>query len=797
MRVSSLSVCVFLVLMASGCIGGAPDVDPGVPSPPPPKKCRAFGPEAQDMALQVDFQGVWRSPNPHSKVPAGAAKYAENLVNADQGVATPVSGQRQMAGEYEQPDERLSSGVSFDGCNVEHTSGVVRSMYVRDAGVSDSVAMIAEEVSPPPGIERLPFAEAGRSLFVATSDGVKVLANANTTLVSPGAPVPYPVEVLVDDFLPDGFVLQPGETAAYRSTIVRTDANGVEMESVPSSRIVVINSKTEPETYTLRGEIPQEVAPGDRFRLYRTSAAPVDVGAGDEMYLVHEHSIPPFVFDYSVQDKTPDEARGRALYTNATSEGLMRQNERPPFAKDLVSFDGALFALNVRGPQRLSFRFLALPQVNDRILIAGEEFRAIAAGGAEGSDRFVISDSPSLSVALAETAQSLVRSINKNVFLTDTLRSFYASSDSDPPGIVGLEAIDSVVPVYSVVALTDGSIYEPVLSSEMFSTAVDGSDEAWVSRRNGPYAFPPSRSAVANYRFKIGNSGREIMKGVKLRESLIVFVQDDGVYKVRRTGAESWRVDQINQNANLVSAASVAVVDNQVLALTTRGLVAVDEQGVEEIDLPIKGEMRRISRLDPAVLNKYAFAVQDEARLRYIFWHPMTNASTVADHAWIYNVENGTWTERTDAATGGFVSKNDGKLYLGSPDSPTVTQERVGNDTERLQGPSGEAIPVRIDWTVMDEGDAGREKQYTDLRLLTREAIDGPVTFVCTNDLGGSESCTGSAANTPFCHIWVPDGCQRTTRLDVSVRRDVLGQDFEVVGMKSLIVGMYDGAMKR
>jgi hypothetical protein len=222
---------------------------------------------------------------------------------------------------------------------------------------------------------------------------------------------------------------------------------------------------------------------------------------------------------------------------------------------------------------------------------------------------------------------------------------------------------------------------------------------------------------------------------------------------------------------------------------------------VEEIDLPIKKAVDSILALSSSTITSYTFGVGDEARNRYILYHPESNSDTTSTHAWVYNGTTGTWTERTDDATGGFVDPDTGLLYLGSSTAATLTRERTGTDAQVYKRPDNTAIPVRLDWTVMDEGDPGASKQYTELRLLTEDAITGNVTFACTNDLGGQESTTGStsddASGEPFVRAWVPDGCQWTSRLKVSVQRSVLSEAFTVVGMKTLLAGMEDGSFTR
>jgi hypothetical protein len=756
------------------------------------------------VSLSLDFQGVWTNPNPHSKVPSGAARRAENLINPKPGVAECVAGQETLAGTYTASDERLSSATTYDGFVIESTAGATDKLYRLDPSTLTRTAY-SGSYSPPSGVERVPMAVAGEKLYLATSAGLQVVDGVTGTPADVGVPkawAPFLVNAgIAGTFLPNN------SSVAYRATISKQDANDIWLEGSPGGRVADTNVSGGAAGVSVTTQIPTDAAAGDRFRLYRTTSSTTD--PGDNMFLVHEHTLVAADFTnpdgYDYDDDTPDELLGPPLYTNATRESILRQNERPPYAEAILGFDDSLLLGNVRGPQQFVLRLLAPLSPGDTITINGLTYTAVDPGPtavqAATGDFYSGGGIGTVSEQIQRAMLELTYTIRLRTGNT-AIRSDYLSGGNDAPGLLGLEAIDVTTGAFTV-SSSVGDSFEPNLTTAQSSLATTEPNGIWVSKRGQHYAFPPLRSAGtgATYRFKVGTKGGAILAMAALRDSVIVFVEKEGVFKVRRTGAESWRSDQINNNAHLLVPGSVAVVDNQVLALTTRGLVAVDESGVEEIDLPIKDKFKAIIELGPDLLLPLSFAVGDEARLRYIFYHPLTSASTTADHAWVYNADQGTWTERTDAASGGFVSEDDGLLYLGSATSNTLTRERTGTDAQVYKRPDNTAIPVRLEWTVMDEEDPGAEKQFTEIRLLTEDAITGDVTFNCTNDLGGTESTTGStsdnATGEPFVLAWVPDGCQRTTRLRVDIQRSVLGEAFEVVGFKALVAGTYNGGMQR
>lgn len=552
---------------------------------------------------------------------------------------------------------------------------------------------------------------------------------------------------------------------------------------------------------TISHLLPSTVVAGDRLLTYRTGVAAGGVNPGDIMYIADEHEITSAEVTaglVTLVDNTPDELRGKPLYTNGTQGGILRQNERPPLAKVLCGFDDYMMCMNVQGPERFSFRLLAVPDDFDFFTIAGETYMA-ALSDDYPNGAFVVETSGTVSENIATTAQRLVRAINSKTANT-SVYAYYVSGDSDPPGMIMLEGRTVTTAAYTVVASANGTRYEPQLTTAQSSLATTEPSGIWVSKRGEHYAFPPLRSSTATYRFRVGTRGKPILAAAAIRDGVVVFTSGEGVFIVRRVGNELWRSDQINGTVQLLAPSSVAVVDNQVLALTNRGIVSVDAGGVEEIDLPIKEAITGtggLLSLSPSVLSARTFGVGDDARQRYTLYHPESNSDTASTHAWVYNGTTGTWTERTDDATGGFVDPDTGLLYLGSATSPTLCRERTGTAAQIFKRPDNTAIPYRLEYTVMDEGDPGASKQYTELRLLLKDAATGTCTFNCTNDLGGTESTTATATSEPFFRAWVPDGTQWTSRLKVDIQRSVLSAPFTVVGMKTLLAGMEDGSFTR
>jgi hypothetical protein len=745
----------------------------------PGNYCEAIG------MLNLDFQGVWTNPNAHSKVPAGAALRAENMVSDARGVAACVTGQRLLS-EALAPASRMNSATVYQGHIVEsYASGKL----ARRNFASPALTAYSGSYLPASGV-RMRFAEAGGDLYLPTSTGLKVLDGVTSTPADVGVPRPVNARNFAKS-LGGTTVFSYFGSVAYRWAFGREDSEGVMQLSEPSGRYVFDSDSASPAfNVTMTINLPAGIVAGDHLLLYRTnvvnaSMGPIYADPGDIGYLAIDYEVTSgdvTTGSVVLVDQTPDELRGAPLYTNATVEGILRANERPPLAQEMVLFQDRLLLGNVRPPQLIILRMLGTMTAGDTLTIAGQAYTAKVYTDPTDPDYTAgefefFTGYSTVSENIYYTAMSLIDAINRTTSNT-TVYAHYLSGPNDPPGIIGIVARSPTTAAFNVQATAGTASYEPPLINAQSSYADEQINGIWVSKQGRHYAYPRD----SRFRLRVGTGTRPVTRLIALRTAVYAFVQQEGIWRITYAGDDRWRVEQVSNTAHLLVPDSVAVVDDRIFALTTRGLVAVDESGVQEVGVQIRDKFDAIAKLPAATVQAETFAVADDARQRYILYHPLTPGSDTSDHAWVYNGATDVWTERTDEATGGLVNGDNGLLYLGLP-TGEVTEERYGEDVDVYKNPDNSAIEFRLVWTVLDEGNPGAQKRFTEMKLLTRNAFSGNVVFDCTNDLGGEESVTGVAENTPYCLVWVPDGVQRTSRLLADIQREVLGESFEVVGM--------------
>ena len=730
------------------------------------------------MGTITNFAGKYTDPN-LLNLPPGAAREAVNVVSDRPGVAECRVGQEQLSGGYETNTERLLTAALYGTNSVEQTT---TSLYLRD--LTGGVSLVSAGEYPATSGSRMRFAVGGDDLYMATSEGVKVMDGVSATPSMPGAPrmLDFITAQLTSGTgsLP-AVVISDGESVAYRAVLGRYDGEGREILGVPSGRIVATQNVGGSTTYNVRVimMLPTDAEVGMFLRVYRTTATAA-TNPGDVMYLVHQHDLTSSEVSgriVNIVDGQPAALMGEPLYTNSNSTGggIAMSNYRPPLAQEVVMFRQSLFLADVTFEQRLMLSLIGVPTAGTVLTIAGEAYTAVSGTADASLGEFSIYTVGSVSQNVERTARNLVNAINFKTTNTRT-QAFYVSGENDAPGMVDVVDLVKGQSSFTAVASTSGDVFVPSLTSAVSSVMDTAPNGISVSKSGLFYAFP-SDSA---YRLRLGRADKRILRLMVNRDSLFAF-KEDGVWVIYPAGA-GWGYRQISTDVILQYPDSLAVLDNQIYAFTTRGIVAVDESGIEEVDAPIKNYVSAIRDSTLNVAPQSVFAVADPVRLRYYLFYSDGTSGNLSTQALVYNAKTDTWTERDDSATGGYIGA-DGLLYLGQGGSKYVRRDRNTGTTADYMSPAGDAIHVTIEWaSIISENPSGASR-FTEMHLLTEEPTEGPYTFTFTSHYGESETCQPEGENLPEVRMWVPDGVQRTTRLRVRMERDVLEEYFAVLGI--------------
>ena len=158
------------------------------------------------------------------------------------------------------------------------------------------------------------------------------------------------------------------QNVAYRSCFVRRVEKNQYREyiSAPSGRTIVShrsNYRTIPVTtgsIYMRVSLPSEIVAGDFVQLYRSEVTATEVEPGDELDLAVEQEVTATDVTQGfieIHDTTQEVDRRQSLYTNATQQGAMNENGRPPACEVLEMYEDMMFFGRIYEPERIVIEF--------------------------------------------------------------------------------------------------------------------------------------------------------------------------------------------------------------------------------------------------------------------------------------------------------------------------------------------------------------------------------------------------------------------------------------------------------
>jgi hypothetical protein len=268
--------------------------------------------------------------------------------------------------------------------------------------------------------------------------------------------------------------------------------------------------------------------------------------------------------------------------------------------------------------------------------------------------------------------------------------------------------------------------------SNFASDNLKSPNRLYYSKIQQPEAVP-----IINY-IDIGPKDKEIFRILALRDSLFV-LKEDGVYIVTGSSAPDFSARLLDSSAQIIAPDSAQVLNNQIYALTTQGVVKVSEGQVRVVSRPI--EDRILGFIKSGFDFKYTcFGASYETDRSFFLWAPTVATDTVATQCYRYNTFTDTWTRWTVSATCALVNPTVDKLYVGAGNLNVVFQERKLRDrtdfadrnfTRSIVASSANTINKTLDLstvTGVEVGDVIYQDQYVTIafynRLLRKLDID-------------------------------------------------------------------------
>lgn len=470
----------------------------------------------------------------------------------------------------------------------------------------------------------------------------------------------------------------------YRILWGITDANNNLVVGSPSYQTVVTNATTFNQNVSIQITIPAGITTAYFFQVYRSSqSSGTTVLPLDDGQLVYEGS--PSSADITalstrVIDIVPDSLRGAKLYTNEDQQGILQSNALPPYAEDVTVFRNCLFFANTQSVQLMPLSVLSVSgsngiQIGDTLTLAGNTFTAVSSTPAANTNNFQVITSGSIAQNINSTAINLVRTINQSTTNTG-IYAYYTSTVSGLPGQILIQNRSLGGSIFYATASNGSTAFSPALPPSGTTVASTNSvnlNGLMYSKQQIPDAVPTDNILYP------GSASKKILRILALRSSLFI-LKEDGIYRCTGNDPTTFTIDLVDNTATLISPESAVTLDNQIYALTTQGVVAISDTGVQIMSEDIQNTLTDLYASAPDEVTAYGFGVGYESERTYIVWLPSEEGDTAANQAYAYNYLTKAWTRWTREQQHALVLSADGKIYAADPNSSYIDQERKNGD---------------------------------------------------------------------------------------------------------------------
>jgi hypothetical protein len=291
-----------------------------------------------------------------------------------------------------------------------------------------------------------------------------------------------------------------------------------------------------------------------------------------------------------------------------------------------------------------------------------------------GTDPIFWSDIASASIAaqIANTAQSLVRAINR---MSASYYANYISTFSVSPGRIRIESKDfSDDPFVMSISGTN-----PFLNAMPATSTNDKyEDGIMVSKPGEPEAVPVGNS------MRSGDPSQGILRGFLNRDSTVI-VKEEGFYRLTGDIFRNFGITSIDSTFVPISRMSWASINNTLIGLTNQGLAMVTESSAQLISRRIDDLILPLVGYNESVAFDYNAAVSSEhSGLYYLtLWGEVGDSlvSRVVQpiRTIVYNVKNRTFSESGEILIAGTAVGS--QLYIADQtrDGAVKKQHNFGN----------------------------------------------------------------------------------------------------------------------
>ena len=299
------------------------------------------------------------------------------------------------------------------------------------------------------------------------------------------------------------------------------------------------------------------------------------------------------------------------------------------------------------------------------------------AGISNGTDDIFFLDSAndSISIRLRNTAQGIVKAINRDA--SSLVYANYVSGISDVPGRLRLTAKDFTDPIEIKANGGCGEAFSPVLpdsfssGTQVFSKNERQPNTFYSSKTGEPEAVP-----VVN-NFPVGPRNRAILRTLILRDS-IIHLTEGGVFKTVGDNPGNFTTTIIDTTVICAAPNSAVILNNNVVFLSNQGVCLVTENSVEIISRRIEDLIQPILTNENLIQETYGVAYESDRSYLLSTIRPNQNEASIV---YVFNILNQTWTSRDTVFYGGVVGPSD-TLYLVSNTNKIVKERKTNTKVD-------------------------------------------------------------------------------------------------------------------
>lgn len=522
-----------------------------------------------------------------------------------------------------------------------------------------------------------------KNLYITSSTGIQYTDAVATSLRSSGIPKGTTIDLSIGGA---GTAVPDTKYVTYRYIICRKDANAnIAFGGVSGSFTIQNTGFTATRNITARCYLPSGLDTSNFLQLYRTTSAATSATLEDTMGLCYEVAVGSTDISngyIDVTDVYTDDLLGAALYTNASQQGIVNDNARPPLARDMAEFKTCMFYADIDSPQRLTFTLIAAATTGlvagDTIVITQgatvETYTAHATVFNSSIKQFIVANVGSTAQNIDAAIKSFIKCVN---LASAVVYAYSLAGAADLPGKTLLEA-----KTVGSAAFTTTSARATAFISPLTSPATVNNTSAADSFANGLAFSKPGQPEAVPLKnlFKVGASDDRIKRIVALRDALLIF-KENGTHVLTGADEAHFAVRLLDSSAKILAPDSVDVVNNFAYGLFQAGICEVSpDGGVDVLSTPIKDQLLPLNGAPLSVLKSLSFGFGSEVDGKYILSVPQSASDTYTVKQHVYDTFGKTFCRWDLAMQCGGINPADSKIYYGMGDSNRVKIERKAYD---------------------------------------------------------------------------------------------------------------------